>query len=40
MLIEPKIGTKGTVEPDLFCIFRNTPFFIEVQRSVYRKGDE
>ncbi|MFJ8119884.1 MULTISPECIES: replication-relaxation family protein [Bacillus cereus group] len=35
VLIEPKIGTKGTVEPDLFCIFRNTPFFIEVQRSVY-----
>lgn len=35
MLIEPKVGTKGTVKPDLFCIFRNTPFFIEVQRSVY-----
>lgn len=35
VLVEPKIGTKGTVEPDLFCIFRNTPFFIEVQRSLY-----
>lgn len=35
LLVEPKIGDKGTVEPDLFCIFKNTPFFIEVQRSIY-----
>ncbi|QPA33388.1 hypothetical protein [Thermaerobacillus caldiproteolyticus] len=39
--IEPKYGTKGTVEPDIFCIFRKydrqnkTPFFIEVQNTVY-----
>ena len=34
-LVEPKYGEKGTVEPDIFCIFRKTPFFIEVQRTVY-----
>jgi hypothetical protein len=34
-LVEPKFGGKGTVEPDIFCIFRKTPFFIEVQKSVY-----
>lgn len=34
-LVEPKYGSKGTVEPDIFCIFRDTPFFIEVQRTLY-----
>ncbi|MED4534851.1 hypothetical protein [Metabacillus fastidiosus] len=38
-LVEPKytVGgqTKGNVEPDIFCIFRRTPFFIEVQKSIY-----
>jgi hypothetical protein len=34
-LVEPKYGKKGTAEPDVFCIFRKTPFFIEVQRSIY-----
>ena len=34
-LVEPKYGDKGTVEPDIFCIFRRTAFFIEVQKSVY-----
>jgi hypothetical protein len=38
-LVEPKYGVdgriKGNVEPDIFCIFRKTPFFIEVQKSVY-----
>lgn len=34
-LVEPKYGSKGTAEPDIFCIFRRTPFFIEVQKSVY-----
>jgi hypothetical protein len=33
--VEPKYGSKGTVEPDIFCIYRNTPFFIEVQRTLY-----
>lgn len=34
-LVEPKYGNKGTVEPDVFCIFKRTPFFIEVQKTVY-----
>jgi hypothetical protein len=34
-LVEPKYGQKGTVEPDIFCFYRKTPFFIEVQRSIY-----
>ncbi|WP_308160865.1 MULTISPECIES: hypothetical protein [unclassified Bacillus (in: firmicutes)] len=34
-LIEPKYGNKGTAEPDVFCIYRRTPFFIEVQKSIY-----
>jgi Replication-relaxation len=31
--IEPTLGKKGTVEPDLFAIWRNAPFFMEVQRA-------
>lgn len=34
-LVEPKYGSKGTVEPDIFCIFRDTAFFIEIQRTIY-----
>ncbi|MFJ7855272.1 hypothetical protein ACIQX3_21275 [Peribacillus frigoritolerans] len=36
-LIEPKYGRKkdGCCEPDIFAHFRRTPFFIEVQRTVY-----
>jgi hypothetical protein len=34
-LVEPKYGDKGMAEPDIFCIFRNTPFFIEVQKTMY-----
>lgn len=34
-LVEPKYGSKGTVEPDAYLKFRNTGFFIEVQKSVY-----
>ncbi|WP_404351631.1 replication-relaxation family protein [Sutcliffiella horikoshii] len=34
-LVEPKYGRKGTAEPDIFCIFRKKPMFIEVQRTVY-----
>jgi hypothetical protein len=33
--VEPKFGNKGVVEPDIFCEFRATHFFIEVQRSIY-----
>lgn len=36
-MVEPKFGGKkdGHAEPDAYCTFRNTPFFIEVQRTVY-----
>lgn len=34
-LVEPKYGNKGLAEPDIFCIYRRTPFFIEVQKSIY-----
>lgn len=35
-LVEPKYGRKGSgAEPDIYCKYRRTPFFIEVQRTVY-----
>jgi hypothetical protein len=34
-MVEPKYGKKGTAEPDIFCQFRQTNFFIEVQRTIY-----
>ncbi|MEK4565167.1 replication-relaxation family protein [Alkalihalobacillus sp. FSL R5-0424] len=33
--VEPKLSDKGTVEPDVFCIWRKAPFYIEVQRTNY-----
>lgn len=33
--IEPKLGDKGTPEPDAFTIWKGTPFYIEIQRSQY-----
>ncbi|MFC0274096.1 hypothetical protein ACFFIX_22365 [Metabacillus herbersteinensis] len=33
--VEPKYGSKGTVEPDIFCIYNKSPFFIEVQKTFY-----
>lgn len=33
--VEPKYGKKGTVEPDIFAIWNGSPWFIEVQRSIY-----
>ncbi|MEK5107231.1 hypothetical protein MHI57_10805 [Cytobacillus sp. FSL K6-0129] len=33
--VEPKLGLKGTAEPDIYAIFRKTPFYIEVQRTQY-----
>lgn len=33
-IVEPKYG-KGLAEPDIFAIFKGSPLFIEVQRSVY-----
>lgn len=35
VLVEPKFAKKGTIECDLFCIFKRTPFFVEIQRNVY-----
>ena len=36
-LTEPKYGRKseGCCEPDVYAYFRKTPFFIEVQKTVY-----
>ncbi|MFD0827090.1 hypothetical protein ACT8ZR_15735 [Neobacillus sp. M.A.Huq-85] len=35
-LVEPKYCKKSAgAEPDIFAVFRNTPFFIEVQKTVY-----
>jgi hypothetical protein len=35
-LVEPKYGKKGEcAEPDIYCKYRNTGFFVEVQRTVY-----
>jgi hypothetical protein len=34
MVVEPKYG-KGNPEPDVFMIWRNTPFFVEIQRNFY-----
>lgn len=36
--VEPKYG-KEYMEPDAFTIWRRSPFFIEVQKSVYSKKD-
>lgn len=37
--VEPKLGPKGTVEPDIFCIWKRAPFFIEVQHSNFYRSD-
>lgn len=33
-IVEPKYG-KGNPEPDIFMIWRRTPFYVEIQRSIY-----
>jgi hypothetical protein len=36
VIIEDKpTGRKGGIEPDLFCIFKGSPFWIEIQRNQY-----
>ncbi|MGC9935389.1 hypothetical protein [Priestia aryabhattai] len=36
VIVEDKpTGRKGGIEPDLFCIFKGSPFWIEVQRNQY-----
>jgi hypothetical protein len=35
-MVEPKYSRKGdAAEPDIFCQYRDTNFFIEVQKTVY-----
>lgn len=35
-LVEPKYGRKSEgAEPDIYCYFRRTPFFVEVQKTIY-----
>lgn len=36
--VEPKLGGKGTIEPDVFAIWKKTPIFVEIQRNVYSKA--
>jgi hypothetical protein len=39
-LVEPKFGKKGEcAEPDIFCQYRKTKFFVEVQRKVYSQRE-
>ncbi|MFS0907155.1 hypothetical protein AB3N02_29670 [Priestia aryabhattai] len=36
VIVEDKpTGRKGGIEPDLFCIFKGSPFWIELQRNQY-----
>ena len=36
VIVEDKpTGRKGGIEPDLFCIFKGSPFWIEIQRTQY-----
>jgi hypothetical protein len=33
--VEIKVTEKGGIEPDVFMIWKGTPFFVEIQRSLY-----
>lgn len=35
--VEFKTGEKGSIEPDIYMVWNNAPFFVEIQRSVYTK---
>jgi len=36
VIVEDKpTGRKGGIEPDLFCIFKGSPFWVEIQRNQY-----
>ncbi|MED5121877.1 hypothetical protein [Priestia megaterium] len=36
IIVEDKpTGRKGGIEPDLFCIFKGSPFWVEIQRNQY-----
>lgn len=36
--VEPKFGGKGTIEPDIFCIWAGHPWLIEIQRTHYTES--
>ncbi|GFZ69045.1 hypothetical protein PSE10B_55670 [Pseudomonas amygdali pv. eriobotryae] len=39
VIVEDKpTGRKGGIEPDLFCIFKGAPFWVEVQRNTYSEA--
>ncbi|PGM79929.1 hypothetical protein CN957_15770 [Bacillus cereus] len=37
LIVEPKFAEKGVIEPDLFCVWKKSAFFVEVQRTVYNE---
>lgn len=38
ILIEPRLSEKGSVEPDLFVLWKGSPWFIEKQLSTYTEN--
>lgn len=37
LIVEPRYGSKGVIEPDIFAVWQGVPIFIEVQRNQYTK---
>ncbi|PEB42258.1 replication-relaxation family protein [Bacillus pseudomycoides] len=35
LIVEPKFTEKGAIEPDMFCCWKKSAFFVEVQRTTY-----
>ena len=35
--VEPKVGEKGSIEPDIYMVWNSTAYFVEIQRSRYTK---
>ncbi|MGD7007641.1 replication-relaxation family protein [Metabacillus sp. 84] len=35
--VEYRTGLKGSIEPDVYMIWNNNPFFVEIQRNIYTK---
>lgn len=36
--VEYRVGAKSSVEPDIYCRWMGTSFFVEIQRNVYAKS--
>lgn len=36
--VEYRVGDKGKIEPDVYCRWMGTSFFVEIQRNVYTKS--